>query len=102
MEESLKQLGANALLVSHANENATVLTSMSPKSSQDMTIEAADFARLNKLGHNLKIGSINQSIVVSDDEVRLSTKHGENTGVVLASNVGQALVADSLISQLLA
>ena len=75
---------------------------MNPRSSQDLTIEAADFARLNKLGHNLKMGSIKQSIVVSDDDVRLSTKHGENTGVVLASNVGEALVADSLIGELLA
>lgn len=101
MEESLKQLGANALLVS-PNDNATILSSMNPRSSQDLTIEAADFARLNKLGHNLKMGSIKQSIVVSDDDVRLSTKHGENTGVVLASNVGEALVADSLIGELLA
>lgn len=98
MEAALERIQASALLVT-GSDQGYVLRSDNPSVSQELTVEAADFARLSKLGTNLKMGPIHQTIVVGEDDVKLCTNHDSVVGVVSAPSLDRAILADSLIKQ---
>jgi len=102
MEEALDKIDAQLLLLDQDSGQQLLSIGSDKLQNVNPLHTGSNFLSLNRLAHNLKLGPLNQVVAITPDHAEFSNRHSERTvAITAAKRLDQAIVADSLVDQLL-